>query len=98
MAKISTRAVKTPGKPEKKSRKKRIEVSPRGSGYDSAPLLLEEAPDLEKLIADPPIIQKPTEQNREFWASAEASALPGAGQTDVGGGSHYYQPGDFGRW
>jgi hypothetical protein len=74
MAKISARAVKTPGKPEKKPRKKRIEVSPRGSDYDSAPLLLEEAPDLEQLFADPPIIQKPTEENREFWASAEAGA------------------------
>ncbi len=53
--------------------KKQIEVSPHGV-YDSAPLLLDEDPDLEQLFVDPPIIQKPTEQNRQFWASAEASA------------------------
>ena len=33
--------------------KKQIEVSPRGH-YDSAPLLLEDTPDLEKLFVDPP--------------------------------------------
>jgi len=49
--------------------KKRIEVSPRGH-YDSAPLLLENAPNLEKLFVDPPIIQKPTKKNRQYWASA----------------------------
>lgn len=42
----------------------------RGGGYDSAPLLLEDTPDLEELFADPPVIQKPTEDNREFWSSA----------------------------
>jgi hypothetical protein len=51
---------------------KKIEVSPRGH-YDSAPLLLDEHPDLEQLFADPPVIQKPTDRNREYWASAEAS-------------------------
>lgn len=51
--------------------KKQIEVSPHGH-WDSAPLLLDEAPDLEQLFADPPIIQKPTEQNRQHWASADA--------------------------
>jgi hypothetical protein len=51
--------------------KKQIEVSPRGY-YDSAPLLIDAAPDLEQLFIDPPIIQKPTEQNRQYWASANA--------------------------
>jgi hypothetical protein len=50
-----------------------IEVSPRGF-YDSAPLLLDETPDLEQLFADPPVIQKPTEQNSPYWNSAEADA------------------------
>ena len=49
-----------------------IEVSPWGH-YDSAPLLLEENPDLDRLFLDPPIIQKPTEANRKYWASAKAS-------------------------
>ena len=49
---------------------KTIEVSPRGF-YDSAPLLLEEDPDLDKLFRDPPVIQKPTPQNKSYWASSE---------------------------
>jgi hypothetical protein len=49
---------------------KTIEVSPRGH-YDSAPLLLEEDPDLDKLFRNPPVIQKPTPQNKSYWASAD---------------------------
>jgi hypothetical protein len=49
---------------------KKIEVSPHGH-YDSAPLLIDEDPDLEKLFSDAPIIQKPTDQNREYWSLAD---------------------------
>lgn len=71
---VSISASDESGKRKVKPRKKRIEVPHRGCGYDSAPLLIEEDPDLEQLFADPPVIQKPTEQNREFWASEEAGA------------------------
>lgn len=50
--------------------KKQIKVPPRGH-YDSAPLLIDEIPDLEKLFADPPIIQQSTERNRDYWSSAK---------------------------
>jgi hypothetical protein len=48
-----------------------IRVPARGN-YDSAPLLLEVAPDMEGLFADPPVVQEPTPQNREYWDSADA--------------------------
>ena len=51
--------------------KKQIKVPARGH-YDSAPLLIDEIPDLEQLFADPPIIQESTERNREYWSSAKA--------------------------
>jgi hypothetical protein len=51
--------------------KNKIEVSPRGF-YDSAPLLIDENPHLERLFADPPVIQKPTPQNSPYWNSPEA--------------------------
>jgi len=54
-------------------KKKFFEVSPRGH-YDSAPLLIEETPDLEKLFRNPTVIQKPAGQNRKYWESAGASA------------------------
>lgn len=47
-----------------------IEVSPHGF-FDSAPLLIKKNPNLKKLFLHPPIIQKPTAQNRKYWASAD---------------------------
>ena len=58
-------------KKEDPSQKKQIKVPSRGH-YDSAPLLIDEIPDLEPLFADPPIIQQSTPQNREYWRSEKA--------------------------
>jgi len=54
------------------SKKKVFEVFPRGF-YDSAPLLIEKSPDLEKLFAAPPVIQKKTKQNMKFWGKSASS-------------------------
>ena len=51
--------------------KKQIKVPSRGH-YDSAPLLIDEVPDLEKLFAKPPIIQQSSDRNRKYWRSAKA--------------------------
>ena len=48
-----------------------VRVPARGY-YDSAPLLLEVAPDMGCLFADPPVVQELTPQNREHWGSADA--------------------------
>ncbi len=58
------------GKGKDPDMKKQIKVPPRGH-YDSAPLLIDEIPDLEKLFADPPIIQEATDRNRDYWSSAK---------------------------
>jgi hypothetical protein len=50
---------------------KQFEVLSHGY-YDNAPLLIDEIPDLVQLYNDPPIIQKPTKQNRQYWASENA--------------------------
>lgn len=42
--------------------------------YDSSPLLVEESPDIEKIFndPDPPVIQRLSDANREYWSTASA--------------------------
>jgi HEAT repeats len=52
-----------------------IEIRNAYGNYDSSPLLVEESPDLEKILCspEPPVIQKPSDANREHWSTASAS-------------------------
>jgi HEAT repeat protein len=52
-----------------------IEIPNSYGHYDSSPLLVEESPELEKIFSDPnpPVIQKLSDANREYWSTASAS-------------------------
>ena len=52
-----------------------IEIPNSYGNYDSSPLLVEERPDLEAIFKshDPPVIQKISEQNRDYWATASVA-------------------------
>ena len=62
--------VELPGRKTAKSKKTSlIEVNSKGF-YDGAPLLLEENPDLQRIFEKLPLIQRPTQTNKDFWTSA----------------------------